>query len=133
MWKKLTHALHHLFNPHCAHCESLLLQERELEREHDLERRVCQSCETLKSQLEFQNQLIRELTRIEEPTPQETVSRPHQPIRRTFTPWRVKRAELEQADRKQNEALLAAKHREITADNLDEELDSVRGHDAESA
>lgn len=124
MLKKLTHALHHLFNPHCEQCESLLIAERELQREHDLELRVCQSCETLKTQIEFQNQLIAALTRPPE-TETTTVANNFQPIMPKHKPWSVRRAELEQQDRLLAQRLKSEKLQEITVDNLEAELESM--------
>jgi hypothetical protein len=129
MFTKLTHALHHLFNPHCSHCESLRERDIELKREHELELRVCQSCETLKTQLEFQNQLIRELTA--KPI-NEVQSTPEdfKPILPKHKPWSVRRNELERADRELAKKLRGDKERQITADNLDEELESLENSNA---
>lgn len=122
----LAHALHHLFNPHCELCDSLLAQKLQLEREHELELRVCQSCETLKTQLEFQNQLIRELTSRE--ITEETIPahNNHQPISPRHKPWAVRRAELEKADRELSRKLREEKLNEVTVDSLDEELNAIR-------
>ena len=125
MLKKLAHALHHLFNPHCELCDSLLREERERQREHDLELRVCQSCETLKTQLEFQNQIIRELTR--KPEPEVTTDANNfRPIMPKHKPWRVKQMELEKQDRELAARLKADKEKEITLDNLDSELEELQ-------
>lgn len=122
--KSLAHALHHLFKPHCESCESLLAQSLQLEREHELNKRVCQSCETMKTQLEFQNVLIRELTR--RPEPESITSTDNlRPITPKHIPWAVKRAQLEKQDRDLAARLRAEKQKEVTADNLDEELESL--------
>lgn len=121
MFKKLTHALHHLFNPHCPVCESLRTRENEARREHELELRVCQSCETLKMQLEAQNQIIREL--IAKPVVEEQ-SEPEnfKPIMPRHKPWSVRRAELELADRLKAAELRATRTEEVTIENLEQEL-----------
>lgn len=89
-----------------------------IKNEHQLEMKVCHSCEVLKAQLEAQNLLIRDLTR-----PLETITEVKretpQPIN-NHIPWRVRRAQIEAADRKRAEELI--KEREITADNLEQEL-----------
>lgn len=122
--KGLAHALHHLFNPHCEKCESLLAQKQQFEREHALELRVCQSCEALKTQLEFQNLLIKELTR--RPEPESNASTENlKPIVPKHIPWAVRRAQLEKEDRELASRLRMEKQREVTADNLDEELESL--------
>ena len=124
MFTKLAHALHHLFNPHCPKCESLRAKDNDAKREHELELRVCQSCETLRTQLEFQNQLIRELTS----RPESEVTEPssHKPILPKHKPWAVKRAELEQQDRELAKRLREQKQEEITIDNLEAELANAK-------
>jgi hypothetical protein len=95
----------------------------ELRHEQKLELRVCQSCETLKSQLEFQNLLIRELTHRSET---EVVNSDNfKPIAPKHIPWAVRRAQLEREDRELAARLRAEKTREVTADNLDAELESL--------
>jgi hypothetical protein len=121
-FKKLAHALHHLFSPHCSECDSLRAQENAAKREHELELRVCQSCETLKTQLEAQNQIIRDLISQNNPRTEPEVERDFKPILPKHKPWSVRRAELERADRVKAEELRTSKRKEITADNLEEEL-----------
>lgn len=124
MLKKLAHALHHLFNPHCELCDSLRQSELERQREHDLELRVCQSCEALKTQLEFQNQVIKDLIRQPEPQTTEDVSN-FKPIMPKHKPWRVRQAELEREDRELARRLKEDKLKEITVDTLDAELEEL--------
>lgn len=95
-----------------------------LKNEHRLEMRVCHSCETLKAQLEAQNQLIRELTKPLEQVSEIKQSVP-QPIH-NHKPWRVRRAQLESADRKRAEELIKNKEAEITADSLESELEAIQ-------
>ena len=125
-FKRWTHAFHHLFNPHCTHCESLQQREREFQMEQESSRRVCPSCETLKTQLEFQNQLIRELTRPPENSELAQDVSEYKPIQPKHKPWSVKQAELEFADRKLAAELRQKKIEEITADNLDAEIEGLR-------
>lgn len=94
-----------------------------IKNEHQLELKVCQSCEILKAQLEAQNLLIRELTRPVETVAEEKRATP-QPIN-NHVPWRVRRGQLEAAERKRAEKLLAEREREITADNLEQELQNA--------
>lgn len=129
MFQKLAHALHHLFNPHCTECESLHASARELQREHELEMRVCHSCETLKSQLEFQNQLIREMMRPKEELNRVVEEVNHQPIPPRHIPWTVTRNRLQREDRELAERLKAEKAAgvaEITQDDLDAEIASIQ-------
>lgn len=126
MFKSLAHALHHLFNPHCNLCESLRAREHESMREHELELRVCQSCETLKTQLEFQNQLIRELTRPPVNIIEDIPITSHKPIFPGHKPWALTKFELEKKDRELAAALRAKKAEEITADNLEAQLPNAQ-------
>lgn len=123
LYQKLAHALHHLFTPHCERCESLQQRTMQLKHEQTLELRVCQSCETLKTQLEFQNILIRELTQRVEP--EITPTTEFKPITPKHIPWAVKRAQLEKEDRELAARLRSEKQKEVTVDNLDEELESL--------
>lgn len=93
-----------------------------LEQEHELELRVCHSCEALKTQIEAQNLLIRELTK-KEPVVEIERHAP-QPIYSRHKPWRVRRQELEKADKELAEKLKKEKlaAAEITVDNLEKEL-----------
>lgn len=119
--KKLAHALHHMFNPHCSHCESLRERDIATQREHELELRVCQSCETLKTQLEFANSIIRELTRpqvVTEETPDTSNLKPI--VSAKHKPWAVVRASLERADKIKAQELKQQRQVEINLDNLDE-------------
>src|SRR5215213_9443142 len=90
MWKWL----HHILEPHCEHC----LDERETNR-------ICQSCETLKSQLASANhreeQLldrILELTNPEKPEPKQ-VEIAKESLKPRYTPFAVRRQMLEEEDR----------------------------------
>jgi hypothetical protein len=87
--------------------------------------RVCQSCETLKQQLEFQNQLIRELSN-PIPIPVEVNTEKFEPIKPKFIPWSVRRAQLQKEDRTLAEKLKKEKEAEITADDLDKELEEIQ-------
>lgn len=110
-----------LINERRAHQLELL----RLKNEHELEMKVCHSCETLKTQLEAQNILIRELTK--KPEPIEIPIETHQPIRPKHKPWSVVQQQLEREDRK-----MAAKLKEeitkqpLTADDIERELEGVQ-------
>lgn len=80
---------HHLFNPHCPDCS--------LEKE-------CRTCDTLRSLLESERfekkELLKQLLDLTKPIVEVThESNIPQPLKPHFTPWRVKQAELEEADR----------------------------------
>lgn len=114
--------------------EMLRLQnEHELEMaaargEYEYQSNICQSCETLKSQLSEANRLIRDLTvRVEVREDDAPRSMP-KPIQSGHKPWAVRRAELEAADRKRAQELIAEKQKPVTIDNLDELL--VEANDA---
>lgn len=98
-----------------------------LNNEHQLEIRVCQACETLKTQLEAQNLLIRELTRNKtESEPVKDYSQ-NKPIMPRHKPWSIVQQELQRADRE-----LAAKLREeaskvpITENDIEKELEEMQ-------
>lgn len=110
--------------------EEVLRREREhelrileLDNEFELESKVCHSCETLKTQIEFQNLLIQELTRKDIPEIK-TETQDLKPISTTrHIPWTVRRAQLEKQDRELAQKLRSEK--EITIENLDSELESL--------
>jgi thioredoxin-related protein len=77
---------------------------------------VCHSCETLKTQIEFQNQLIRELTKPQVAV-EEIENKDYKPISAKHKPWSVVRAELEKKDRELSSRLVHEK--EVTVENLD--------------
>jgi hypothetical protein len=86
--------LHHLFSPHCEHCKE------EISESH-----VCQSCETLRNQLEISNYERRQMLdtilsfskpKVEETTPDLSASTP---VRPKVVTWSVKRQILEEEDR----------------------------------
>lgn len=120
MWNSLRHWFHHLFNPHCPQCA--------------IEYR-CESCETLRHQIDVMNEQNRQLTlalvEMSKPTivneaagPSPTdIKLPRRPH------WRVKQAELEQASRDRAMALRNAakpdKEDEVTVSSLEAELESV--------
>jgi hypothetical protein len=109
--------IHKLLNPHCEHCAAERKERLEFERLKHLEERneikddsICESCETLKRQLEIRNHeyellLNRVLEKpaqvVEDKTPME-LSRPR------HIPWRVRQQELEAADRQRAELLKKA-------------------------
>jgi hypothetical protein len=73
---------------------------RKLKNEVVVEEKVCQSCETLKQQLEFSNyekkQLLAKILKEPEPTP---VTEAPQITRPRTVPWHVRRQMLEAEDR----------------------------------
>ena len=89
LWLQFKFWLAHKFNPHCQHCEDLLI-----------ERNICNTCEVLKLENARLLDLINKLT---DPKPNE--SEPvvdysdMKPLRPAHIPWSVKRAELEHNDR----------------------------------
>lgn len=89
----------------------------ELKNAHEKDMSICQSCEVLKTQLEVQNELIRNLTKREIQESEPVTAGNHKPIMPKFKPWAVRRAELEQADR-EKARILREEAEEITLENL---------------
>ena len=127
---------HELLNPHCAHCESLRIQELEqleINREIEIAEKVCQSCENLKMQLAVMNQLVDKLTttKTESVTP---VEQEHKVILPKNIPWHVKRQELELKSRLRAEELRAESSVKIpvpdSIEKLEEELGISNGTEA---
>lgn len=100
------HWLHHLFNPHCQYC-----------KEAEEDNRVCESCETLKTQLSIANNEKRELlnqimllTR-----PAENQSSPpvdYEKVKPKMMTWNVRRQMLEAEDRKAAQILAEQKKKD---------------------
>lgn len=90
---------------------------REREMQHELDLRVCNSCEMLREELTRSHSREKELIGILK-SPKETEEAP--PFRSGIDisnrpkPWSVKRQELEKANRK------------VTVDNLDDEIELVK-------
>lgn len=81
---------HELRHPHCVDCISM-----------EESNKICNSCETLKAQLEIANYEKKLLLNLIKPT-EETSIEPikEEPIRTSrFIPWNVKRQQLEEASR----------------------------------
>jgi hypothetical protein len=125
--------IHRLLNPHCEHCAAERKEQIELERLARIDEREeikdsthCESCDTLRRQLEIRNHeydllLNRLLAKpepvVEDKTPVE-VSRPRN------IPWRVRQQELEAADRERARLLKDAPKpvSELTTDELEKEV-----------
>lgn len=121
---------HELINPHCSHCETLRIQEleqQEINRETEIAQKVCQSCENLKMQLAFQNQLIDKLTN--EPLPETTTisNVVTKPIQTGYVPWNVTRQRLEMQSRLKAESLKAEASIKIPEPDKIEELEKELG------
>lgn len=120
MWENIRHWFHHLFNPHCEQCR--------------IEYK-CESCETLRHQIDVMNEQNRQLTlalvEVSKPvvhTEAVGVSPSDVKLPRR-SHWRVKQAELEQASRERAAALRGAakpdKEDEVTISSLEKELEEV--------
>jgi len=111
---RITKFFHEFLNPHCEHC---------MEKERD--EKVCDSCETLKSQiarLQFENDKL--LDRILE-KPKEVEVKVDTSELKPITPrgalnWRVKQQMLEAEDRERAKLL---KNAPIPTEELEKELD----------
>lgn len=85
---------HRLLHPHCPDC----MRDRE-------EAHVCQSCETLKEQLNISNfekkQMLNTILSFTKPIAEEVApEREIEPIRPKTVPWNIRRNMLEDEDRK---------------------------------
>lgn len=88
---------HHLFNPHCAECRN--------ERNNptiDILR------ELLFEERRNNQRLLDRILFVPEEAKEEIKERP-QPIGKKFTPWNVRRTELERADKERADSLIAEK------------------------
>lgn len=131
---KFVHWLHHLFNPHCEQCAL----EETVRIDFEVNSRVCQSCETLRTELEnsrrHNDKLLNALLKQPEPTIEKSYTIGEElsaALQNKHKSWAVRRQELENADRKVAEIRREYNFKPpVTADTLDAELKSVRGHDA---
>lgn len=86
---------------------------------------ICESCETLKQQLEIERHTNKELLKAilpKETIPQE-IQMP-QPIQPRTVPWHVRQQMLEAEDRRQNELLKAKANESIDSKKSTEELEA---------
>lgn len=89
----LVHWIHHLFNPHCTECSY-----------ESAEKKVCQSCETLKMQLNIANsekeRILEALLEKSKPVEVANAKVPGElkEVRKAL-PWHVRRQMLESEDR----------------------------------
>lgn len=87
---------HHLFNPHCEHCEDELR---------------CESCDILRAQLEIERHekkiILQSLLDITNPKVTRVETEPREPIAigPRHTPWRVRQQQLEEEDRAKASAI----------------------------
>ena len=105
--------IHRLFNPHCPHCVS---------------DRVCQSCETLKMEMErlrIENTML--LSKILEEKVVETERKVAEPMKEMprNVPWRVRQQMLEQEDRERAKLIKQAPKPDNSIEDLEKELNIV--------
>jgi hypothetical protein len=85
---------HHLFNPHCADC-----------RDKEEYNKICNSCETLKNQLEKANydnkRLLDQIILLTNPKTEIVTAQPEEtaPIFSMGKTWNIRKAELERESR----------------------------------
>lgn len=135
---------HQLFHPHCTHCMEIEQRKMEIERLTYLEKRneskedaVCESCETLKLQLEIANyekdrllnRLLEKPEVVESKAPQE-MSKPR------MISWKVRQQMLEAEDRKRAQIMREAPKPQPTTEELEKEFgvevpDALHGSDAQ--
>lgn len=91
--------------------------ERERQRAHELDLRVCNACETLKLELARSADRERQLLNLlNKPTTESEIFESKAEIKPKFKPWSVQRQELERKTRVPK----------ISIETLDKELDEVR-------
>ncbi len=100
-----------------------LVEQTERARQHELDLRVCNSCEVMKSELARAHSRELELLRLLKPDSEEVnISNGEQKPINQHIPWSVRRRQLER-DARAN----ARQAKEVTVETLDEELNEVRG------
>lgn len=95
MWNYFKLWLQHKLDPHCQHCEDLVIESR-----------ICNSCETLKLENARLLDLIDKLT--DKPTVEpkdETPVVEFKPLAPARVPWRIKQQALEENDRAKAKAI----------------------------
>lgn len=106
------------------------------------EEKVCQSCETLRQQLEIANyekeKLLSKILTTPEKEPDRTVAPEPQAVRPKTIPWRVRQQMLEHEDREKAKLLRNAPKPDstgkVSTDDLEKELDIAESNrQAESA
>lgn len=92
----ITKFFHELLNPHCSHC-----------KEQEDESKFCQSCDTLKMQIEIANQNnARLMSRLlDKPEPIIVDSTPREVTLPKVVPWAVRKQMLETEDRERARAI----------------------------
>lgn len=108
--------LHRLLKPHCDECQ---LEQRE--------KKICQSCETLKSELatvRFQNdQLMKSILDIVHPPIPEVTAKQEPDFKPLTSSWRVKKQMLEENDRRAAEVLKAKRNEIYESSKSTQELE----------
>lgn len=116
------HWLHHLINPHCRECQ--------MEAE---ENRICQSCETLKKQLELANyekkQMLDTILSFSRPQAENQSGPPAdlEHVKPKMMTWNVRRQMLEAEDRKAAQILAEQKRQAESIKELEKELSISEG------
>ncbi len=122
---KVIKFFHELIHPHCEHCAREKMQEleqKEIDREFSS---ICQSCESLKSQLVVANnlnlKLVNNLSKPEEPEPV-VENKNRQVIQTRHIPWQVKKQMLETESKQKAKALANAAKPDSVTEKLETQL-----------
>lgn len=105
--------IHRLLEPHCPEC-----------KEEAQDKSICQSCETLKHQLEIANyekrQMLDTILRMGSPQPQSVPVRIEVPesIKSRTIPWVVRKQMLEAEDREKAKLMRAAENKAAPAKEI---------------
>lgn len=114
-----------------------LRQYKELRREFSPEKELCESCETLKSQLALANQTNEKLIQriLEKSEPERVVAPVPVPFNKQTLPWAARRQILEAEDREKARALRNAPKPDSTTsvEELEKELGIVEHEREESS
>lgn len=118
---------HELFYPHCPQC----IKDNEDELDLKRDALVCNSCESLKSQLAVVNQqnlvLLNKIINPVETTSQVADTVERRPIQTRHIPWTVKKQQLEQSSRERVAALKNAVQPDSKIASLEKEMGITNG------
>lgn len=120
------HWLHHLLNPHCDACAS-----------DKLEDKVCQSCETLKTQLAIANnekqQILNSLLSLTaKPEEQVSPAVDFKQLKPTMMTWNVRKRMLEEEDRAAAKLLAEQRKKDKESEKTSPLTPGERGYMEES-
>jgi hypothetical protein len=118
--------LHHLLNPHCPDCLAEKLRQQEEFKREQAEDKICDSCETLKYEVERlradNDKLLARLLEKPEPVIERTVAPEPMAVPPRATLWAVRRQMLEAEDREKAKLLKNTPVASDATQRLEDEL-----------